>query len=324
MVANDGRENLGEDAMTLAPIVLFVYRRPGHTQRLLTSLANCDLARQSELIVYSDGPRDDSDIERVSEVRRIVQSEPWCGTVSLVRRETNQGLARSVIAGVSEQCARCGKVIVLEDDLRLHPAFLTFMNRTLEAYADHDEVMQVAGHMFAATFEIDPALLFLPFVSTWGWGTWQRAWRHFDVEAKGSAEVLARRDIRRLFDLQGAYPYSRMLDLQLRGKIDSWGILWNLSVFMRHGLVAYPGQTLVINDGFDGSGRHCGVRAGEEVQWSAHAGELPDRWPAPEVDPTGYAAVRRALAGEQQSGGRVARFLKTWRYRFLRIKGREV
>jgi len=43
---------------------------------------------------------------------------------------------------------------------------------------------------------------------------------------------------------------------QLSGKINSWGIWWNLAVFKENGLVLYPRETLVTNIGRDGSGEH--------------------------------------------------------------------
>jgi hypothetical protein len=58
-----------------------------------------------------------------------------------------------------------------------------------------------------------------------------------------------------------------MLEKQIKGKIDSWGIRWYLSVFLQGGLTLYPVQTLVQNIGFDGSGTHCrrpnGTTAGQ-------------------------------------------------------------
>ncbi|GFO77211.1 hypothetical protein BPLS_P5523 [Bathymodiolus platifrons methanotrophic gill symbiont] len=40
--------------MTLAPIVLFVYNRPSHTQQTIEALKKNDLAIESELIIYTE------------------------------------------------------------------------------------------------------------------------------------------------------------------------------------------------------------------------------------------------------------------------------
>ena len=127
----------------LAPILLFVYNRPGHTRRLLDSLLANAEAAQSPLDIYSDAPRDDSQRQAVGEVRSLVRQVVSSGrfaTASLVERTENYGLARNVIDGVSHVVGQHGRVIVLEDDLVLSPYFLRFMNDALDAYADEPRV----------------------------------------------------------------------------------------------------------------------------------------------------------------------------------------
>ena len=41
----------------LAPIILFVYNRPWHTEETLESLMKNELADQSTLYIYCDGPK---------------------------------------------------------------------------------------------------------------------------------------------------------------------------------------------------------------------------------------------------------------------------
>jgi hypothetical protein len=105
--------------------------------------------------------------------------------------------------------------------------------------------------------------------TTWGWATWRRAWRHFSSDEGTARTTLTDPHRRRRFDLDGAYPFASMLEGSLTRKIDSWGIHWWHSVFVREGLVVYPRRSLVWNGGFDDSGRHCG--SGDPLN-----GRLPD------------------------------------------------
>jgi hypothetical protein len=244
--------------MDLAPIGFFAYKRPEHTLKALTSLAQCELAQESRLYIFCDGPKTPADREAVLQVQEAVSRERWCGTVEIIRREQNLGLSRSIIAGTAELCRQYGRVIVIEDDLLLAPQFLQYMNAALEGYQAEEQVMQVSGYMFPVDLGADTDAVFLPFTTTWGWATWERAWRHFDPDISGYAELKKSRKLRNKFDLERAYPYFAMLELQRQGRIDSWGIRWYLSTFLRGGLTLYPVQTLVQNSGFDGSGTHCG------------------------------------------------------------------
>ena len=103
--------------MTYAPILLFVYNRPEHTHRLITSLLANREAAESPLIIYADQARNETDRLHVEEVRTYLRSLKGFGNITLVERTENWGLARNIIDGVTTQLARYGRVIVLEDDL---------------------------------------------------------------------------------------------------------------------------------------------------------------------------------------------------------------
>lgn len=241
----------------LAPILLFAYNRPAHTRRLVESLCRNAEARQSRLIVYSDAPRNDAARPAVQEVRRYLRTICGFRQVEIVERAENWGLARSIIAGVTEQVNRYGRVIVLEDDLVLSPYFLRFMNDALEAYRDEPRV----GHIQACDFTGDPALpptFLIRWTGSWGWATWQRAWRLFNPDGRALLDELQRRGLTRRFDFDGTYRYTRMLRRQVEGKNNSWAIRWNASLFLAGVLSLNVGRSLVLNDGFDGSGTHCG------------------------------------------------------------------
>jgi len=260
----------------LAPIALFVYNRPEHARRTVAALKENTLAPESELFVFSDAPKSPAADSAVQAVRKWARGLDGFRSITLVERDTNWGLAKSIISGVTDLCARYGKVIVLEDDLVVSRGFLEYMNRSLENYAESEKVMQVSGYTLAGGQ--GSKAFFLPLTTSWGWATWQRAWRHFDQEAKGYATLEQDPVKRKAFDLGGAYPYFEMLAAQLGGKLDSWAILWWLSVFLRDGLVLYPARSLVQNIGFDGSGTHGRNRAiGPGVDTTGDAIEFPDR-----------------------------------------------
>ncbi len=277
--------------MSRAPIALFVYNRPLHTRRTVEALQASDLAAETELVIYSDAPRTSAAAAAVREVRGYIRTVSGFRAVHIVERESNWGLANSIISGVTELCVRYGKVIVVEDDLVVAPGFLQYMNRALEKYADNERVMQVSGYELAGG--LGSKAYFLPVTTSWGWATWQRAWQYFDPDASGYETLRNDRVKRKAFDLGGAYPYFRMLESQLQGKLDSWAIRWWLSVFLHDGLVLYPGRSLVQNIGFDGSGTHGRNRAFEqERDLTGEAIELPEQV---DVSAENLDAVRRYL-----------------------------
>ena len=193
----------------------------------------------------------------MEEVRTYLRSLKGFGNITLVERTENWGLARNIIDGVTTQLARYGRVIVLEDDLVVSPYFLQFMNEALETYKDEERV----GHIQACDFTQDPSLpdtFLIKWTGSWGWATWEHAWKHFNPNGQELLEELEHRKLTRTFDFNGNYPFTRMLRRQIAGLNNSWAIRWNASLFLADILSLNVGKSLVQNTGFDGSGTNCG------------------------------------------------------------------
>lgn len=240
-----------------APILLFVYNRPEHLKQLIASLQANAEAAQSMLYIYTDAARNKADEEQVNKVREVIRHIDGFASIEVVERTTNWGLARNIIGGVTEQIRRYGRVIVLEDDLVVAPYFLRFMNDALEAYKDEPQV----GHIQACDFTQDASLpdtFLIKFTGSWGWATWERAWQHFNPDGQALLNELEGRRLTRRFDFNGNYRFTRMLRRQVEGKNNSWAIRWNASLFLKDILSLNVGRSLVQNNGFDGSGTHCG------------------------------------------------------------------
>ena len=243
--------------MHFAPILLFVYNRPEHTRRCIESLQKNSLAADSHLFIYADGAKDSTQQETVNDVRNYIRTIQGFKQITLIERDENWGLARNIIDGVTTQVNQYGKVIVLEDDLVVAPYFLAFMNDALEVYKNEPKV----GHIQACDFTQDPSLpdtFLIKWTGSWGWATWDRAWKHFNPNGKELLQELEKRNLTRTFDFNGKYGFTRMLRRQIEGKNNSWAIRWNASLFLKDILSLNVGRSLVQNEGFDGSGTNCG------------------------------------------------------------------
>lgn len=254
----------------LAPIVLFVYNRPNHTRQVLESLMANTLAAESTLYVFADGPRANATqetIDSIMAVRQLLREKPWCGNVILREAEKNIGVADSIVGGVTEVVNRHGKIIVLEDDLILHPDFLQYMNASLDKYENEEHVYAITGYQFPLQFpDSVPDAFFLDEINSWTWATWKRAWVYFDPKVTGWERLQTDKAFRRRFNFDNAVQYAEMLEDQLNGKIDAWDIRWYWAVFNRKGVSLFPKYSLVKNIGFDGSGIHCFEGQQEEDQ----------------------------------------------------------
>ena len=250
----------------LAPIIVFTYNRPWHTEQTLSALMQNDLASESILYVYCDGAKENAteeQKEKIKQVREVVKKNQWCKEVHITEAEQNKGLADSIIDGVTKVINKHGKVIVLEDDLVTSPYFLKYMNEALDFYANRQSVFSIGAYSHPpARFHIPKNYEYDVFVSlrnsSWGWATWAERWKQVDWSLsylnsflKNAAQVHA-------FNRAGE-DMTEMLLLQRDKKIDSWAIRFSFAHFRNHAIAILPCVSYVDNIGLDGTGIHCGA-----------------------------------------------------------------
>jgi len=240
-----------------APIALFTYNRPNHTRRTLEALKANPLAAESDLFLFSDGPKKEADLAKVLATRELLKSVTGFKSVTLSFQEQNRGLANSIISGVTEVVNRFGSVVVLEDDLVTSPGFLRYMNDGLESYKTDERVISIHGYVYP-TREPLPETFFLKGADCWGWATWKRGWDLFEPDGKKLQGDLKSAGLNDRFDFGGAYPYTGMLEDQIGGRNDSWAVRWYASALLHDKFTLYPGRSLVSNIGTDGGGSHMG------------------------------------------------------------------
>lgn len=246
--------------MDWAPIVLFTYFRPEHTRRTIDALRANRGAAQSDLFLFSDGPKTAEHAPRVEEVRKYLRTIDGFKSVTIVERDRNWGLANSVIAGVSQLCDERGRVVVMEDDMLSSPNFLEFINASLETYKHRPDIFSATGYNYPldipSDFTGDAYLSFRS--SSWGWATWGDRWRQVDWELRDFNAFLNDPEELALF-ARGGNDLLAMLKLQMQGKLDSWSIRFDYAHYKYDAVCLHPTRSKIHNIGFDGSGVHCSV-----------------------------------------------------------------
>lgn len=285
-ICSNGRINPFPFSMTtqeLAPIVLVVFNRPDHTARVIEALAANEGAGESDLYVYSDGPRGERDFAGVQGVRDVVREIRGFRSVHLVERPHNFGCTGNVLSAITETLELHERCIVVEDDIQTSPLFLTYMNRALEHYKEEQRLYAIGA--YTTPFKMPKGYSNSLFVCqrhcAWGWGTWKRAWDRIKdnlfIIDKGMAVPSTRAAFSRACGEDLIRTYMRkapeVWDMHVTYKA------WTLGMY-----TLYPLVSLVKNIGKDGSGTNYTAVARHSVDDFPFPEELPVIGPMPEPD----------------------------------------
>lgn len=244
--------------MDYAPIVLFAFNRPDRLAKTMESLLKNDEAKDCELFVFVDGARPEKvgEADKVNEVQNLVKKIKGFKELHYSFSETNKGLGKSVIEGVSEVINKYGKAIILEDDLVLLPNFIAYINQGLNRYQDETDVFSICGYSnrvkrpkgyLADTYFCNRS-------SSWGWGTWANRWNSVDWTLEPFEQYLKYKS---QFNRWGGSDCFGMLCGWHEGRNKSWAIRFCFSQFLQKRVSLFPMESLVINEGFDGDGTNC-------------------------------------------------------------------
>lgn len=244
----------------MSPICLFVYKRYDTTKLMLESLLACPECADSELYVFMDEARNDSEADDVEKVRALFDNLQGFKAIHPYPARMNKGMARSVIDGVTTVLEKHESIIVLEDDLVVTPDFLTFMNAALEAYRDRSDIWSISGYTpnLKEIEQYDKNGVFLvPRAQCWGWATWSDRWETVDWEVSDFNYLARNKKRRKAFDM-GGNDLFRTLEMEHRERIESWAVRWAYAASKQKMWTVNPMQSKVKNIGLKSSTSHVG------------------------------------------------------------------
>ncbi len=247
--------------MKIAPIAFFCFNRADKTREVLQALALNNLATESELFIFCDGPRNIRDLAALQEVYKVIDNIRGFKNIHIVKRQINHGSQFSIIYGINSILENHDSVIVVEDDIITSKDFLKFSNQALEFYKEEKNVWCISGfnypkHLISYPNSYKEDVFFvLGKNSSWGWCTWKDRWQNIDFEVKDYAEFIKNKKQIKSFNRAGSN-MADMLRMQKQGRINAWDIQMSYTMFKNNGYTVHTIKPITKNIGFDASGTH--------------------------------------------------------------------
>lgn len=239
------------------PVAFLVFNRPECTAAVLEEIRR---ARPPKLLVVADGPRSQpaGEAERCAEVRRLIdRGVDWPCEMLRHYSTINLGCRKRVSSGLDWVFEQVEEAIILEDDCLPHPSFFRFCEELLDYYRNDTRVMMISGHNEHSNVGSKRSYFFSTNVHIWGWATWRRAWKFYDVEMRAWPAARDGGWLREvLTPNQNPSFWQDALEDVYQGRNDTWDWQWTFACWMQRGLSILPNRNLMTNIGFSETATH--------------------------------------------------------------------
>ncbi len=238
------------------PVAFLIFNRPETTARVFEMIR---MARPPKLLVVADGPRANrkDDAENCKAARAVVERVDWPCEVMKNYSELNLGCKERVSSGLDWVFRTVPEAIVLEDDCLAHLSFFRFCEELLAQYREDDRILMISGDNFQFGRRSRCSYYFSQYPHIWGWASWRRAWRHYDVNMRLWPEIRDSGWLQGIFASSAVEDYWRYIfEKVYSGEINTWDYQWTFSLLVQHGLAIVPNTNLVSNIGFGVAATH--------------------------------------------------------------------
>lgn len=296
----------------ISPVLFIVFNRPDTTARVFEAIRQ---ARPPRLYIAADGARASRPDEAplCEETRRIASAVDWPCEVKTLFRSENLGCKMAVSGAIEWFFEHEEQGVILEDDCLPDPSFFAYCDAMLDHYKDDPRVMCVSGDNFLPA-DVKQGLrdsyYFSAFVHIWGWASWRRAWRGYDVTMSKWTPELGEQLLKKVFPDHA--PLRRIwmntFSKTAAGQIGTWDYQWVFHCWMAGGLSCMPAHNLISNIGFDERATHTTESGHSQANLPTHALAMPlkhpaavarnleaDRWSANNLYPVARYTLRRVL-----------------------------
>lgn len=239
------------------PILFCIFNRPDPTQEVFNQIKKI---KPAKIYISADGPRVNKIGEKESclKTREIIKQIDWNCEIHTRLLEENHGCGNAISSAITWMFESEDMGIILEDDCVPSLDFFQYCRYMLGKYKDVENIYAVCGEgpLCYSDGEVNSDYYFTRFFGCWGWATWKRAWKIFDInitlDKKWQSNFINDKYYRQMHEYQEFLLYSvDKIKYEIKNDIkpNAWAAAWSLSIIKSDGLCIKPLKNLVTNIG---------------------------------------------------------------------------
>lgn len=239
------------------PILFLIFNRPDKAERVFDEIRK---VKPFILFVSADGPRRGfiNEVKKCQAARDIIKQVDWKCKVYTNFHEENLGLKLAISSAIDWFFENVKEGIILEDDCLPSQSFFWFCQELLERYRDDERIMMISGtNLQFGQSRGEASYYFSRIAGIWGWATWKRAWKYFDINLDSFPKFEKQNQIKNVFDDKVSQIYWMTKIQQVYDGGNSWAFAWAYSLLAQNGLCICSNKSLVSNIGFGPGAVHA-------------------------------------------------------------------
>ncbi len=234
-----------------SPILYCCYNRLDLIKKSLPILKNIECKK---IYISIDGPKNNAeDININNEIKQYIKELKFFSQVSILERDENLGCKIAVSNAINWFFENEEFGIILEEDLLPSQNFFLFCDYALEKYKYEEKIMMISGTNYLGENISSNKYFFSEHFLIWGWATWKRAWKYYDVEMKKWHDESVKQDLKDRYNKKEFDFLQKRFDSFFGSYSDTWDIQWYFNCIYKRGLTIIPESNLVSNIGVEGT-----------------------------------------------------------------------
>lgn len=242
-------------------VLFLIFNRPETTIQVFERIR---AARPPKLYISADGPRANrpGEFDRCEQARKIALNVDWPCEVKTLFRESNLGCKMGVASGIDWFFQNESEGIILEDDVLPLPSFFNFCDEMLERYRHDLSIGMITGSNLVSKRVDTQSSYFVSHVPLiWGWATWARAWKKYDVRMTAWPQWSQSEQITNTFhkDALVTSYWRDALNRVYQNGMDTWDYQWLFACWQAGMYSIIPAQNLTDNLGYGVEATHTSM-----------------------------------------------------------------
>ncbi len=260
------------------PILLIGFIRPDLIKRVFAQIR---LVRPIKLYLAVDGARNETENSKVNEVRKIVKEIDWDCEVKTLFADKNHGSKLGPVKAMNWFFENEEMGIILEDDILVSKSFFYYCKELLNKYRNNPKIGSISGNNFSEVSDINYSYMFSKYSQTWGWATWRRVWKKYDIGIKDWPKRKKSGWLKSVLPTYSSLFYWKLIfDAVYKGEIKSaWDYQWTYMGWVNKLLTIIPKKNLATNIGIGLPGATHTKMKGKLYKYPKYNIDLPLKHP---------------------------------------------